>query len=331
MAKTDGVRFWSDSETRFMLCQLKELNISKYMDGRKTRNGDLFKKVAEEMDGAGFKRTPEQIRVRWKHMKQVYYNARKNNPATGRFPVPCPHNDILEELLGRRQLSHSVDPGVDIGFNPPASGKVLGTDVNHEETEQELDELELSERSSPLSSLIQRGRCPGSEQPGTSSPNLDLPRPPTDRRRRQVSDMDHFLKQMRQMQNAWMEQFQQSQEREERLVHSILQSNASLVSTLMEGIRSLQRSVPPTSSSQQTEPRRSESAKDIPTSMPLIHPKLEPEEQDISLVLVKGEEMEMETPPDPLGNLQQISSWNQPGRGRAVTKVETASEKELGV
>ena len=35
------------SETRFMLTQVQELNILKFMDGRKTRNADLFKKIAK--------------------------------------------------------------------------------------------------------------------------------------------------------------------------------------------------------------------------------------------------------------------------------------------
>lgn len=44
------------------------------------------------------------------------------------------------------------------------------------------------------------------------------------------------------MQNTWMEYIQQSQEREERLVNSILQSNAGVVSALVETIHSLQPS-----------------------------------------------------------------------------------------
>lgn len=44
------------------------------------------------------------------------------------------------------------------------------------------------------------------------------------------------------MQNTWMEYIQQSQEREERLVNSILQSNASVVSALVETIHSLRPS-----------------------------------------------------------------------------------------
>ena len=62
-----------------MLHQLQELNILKFMDGRKTRNGDLFKKVAQKMKEAGFTRTPEQVRVRWKNLRKAYHGAKRNN------------------------------------------------------------------------------------------------------------------------------------------------------------------------------------------------------------------------------------------------------------
>ncbi|XP_076141515.1 uncharacterized protein LOC143124100 isoform X1 [Alosa pseudoharengus] len=119
--KPPPVHFWSDAETEFMLCQLKALNILKYMDGRKTRNGNLFRKVAEHMEDAGFQRTSEQIRVRWKNVKKAYYNSRKNNQTSGNSSVSCPYSNILKELLGRRPLSKTAENGVDIVSSPSFS------------------------------------------------------------------------------------------------------------------------------------------------------------------------------------------------------------------
>ncbi|KAL7370896.1 hypothetical protein ABVT39_013704 [Epinephelus coioides] len=102
-----------------MLTLLKELNILKYMDRRKTRNGDLFKKVAEQMKEGGFTRTPEQIRIRWKHLKKTYFQARKNNSTGGHNRVACPFGNMLEKLLESRPLSQVDHHGVDIGFESP--------------------------------------------------------------------------------------------------------------------------------------------------------------------------------------------------------------------
>ncbi|CAN9508991.1 unnamed protein product [Ophioblennius macclurei] len=58
---------------------------------------------------------------------------------------------------------------------------------------------------------------------------------------------------------------------------------------------------------EQTEPKDSETVQVHPPEVPLIQPKSEPEEEEISLVTVKVEEMEMETPIEPPSNLQRVS------------------------
>lgn len=107
------IHFWSDEETIFMLQQLKELNILKYLDGRKTRNGKIFIKTSERLNEAGFIRTAEQVRVRWKHLKHNYHNVKK----TDEYNRVWPFCDILEELLGNNILSKAGDHDVDIGLN----------------------------------------------------------------------------------------------------------------------------------------------------------------------------------------------------------------------
>ena len=73
-----ATHFWTDEETPFMLHQVQELNISKCMDGRRTRNANLFQKISSRMAEAGFIRMPEQIRIKWKNIRSVYSNAKQN-------------------------------------------------------------------------------------------------------------------------------------------------------------------------------------------------------------------------------------------------------------
>lgn len=56
--------FWKDDETELMLTLLKELHILKCIDVRRTRNGELFKRVSDEMREGGFLRYAEQMRVK---------------------------------------------------------------------------------------------------------------------------------------------------------------------------------------------------------------------------------------------------------------------------
>lgn len=96
---------------------LKEFQILKYMDGRKTRNGDLFKKVSVELEKSKFIRSAEQVRVRWKALKTAYYKAKRANDISGHDPQTSPFYAEMDELLGHWPLSTVEDRGVDVGFS----------------------------------------------------------------------------------------------------------------------------------------------------------------------------------------------------------------------
>lgn len=68
-----------------------------------------------------------------------------------------------------------------------------------------------------------------------------------------MADFDLVFQRMEEINNSWR---QQSEEREEQLVNSIIQSNATMVSVLLEGIRSQRPAVAPHPQSPQTRPRR---------------------------------------------------------------------------
>ncbi|XP_058509427.1 uncharacterized protein LOC131475368 [Solea solea] len=239
---TEKTHFWTDEETRFMLLQLKELNILKYMDGRRTRNGHLFKKVAEKMQDAGCKRTAEQVRVRWKHLKQNYSNSKKQNQTGGLNRVQCPFSDLLEELLGGRTLFPAEENGEDIGFppvgfSPSTSESVLGAedlDDTMEVSQQAEDDSEVEGISTP-----QHPRTTSTPTPDAAGTTTINPA----RRRRGAQNMDTLFQRLEEINTSLRQHLRESGEREERLVQRIIDSNASLVSALLEGIQSLR---PPT-------------------------------------------------------------------------------------
>ncbi|XP_035289912.1 uncharacterized protein LOC118236024 isoform X1 [Anguilla anguilla] len=109
--------FWTDEETLFMLNQIKKLDILKFIDGRKHRNVHMFKKVSNKMVEAGFVRTVEQIRCRWKSLKQSYCKAKSHNSTSGSDTVKCPYFDFLNEMLGRWHLAGTGDQGIDVCFD----------------------------------------------------------------------------------------------------------------------------------------------------------------------------------------------------------------------
>ena len=86
------------------------------LDGRKTRNTELFKKVHEKLSEAGVDRNVEQIRNRWKTLKAGYYKAKQHNSKSGYDPNNFPFFEPMDEIMGGRPLANIAGNGVDVGF-----------------------------------------------------------------------------------------------------------------------------------------------------------------------------------------------------------------------
>uniref|UniRef100_A0A8C6UXU0 Myb-like domain-containing protein n=1 Tax=Neogobius melanostomus TaxID=47308 RepID=A0A8C6UXU0_9GOBI len=99
--------YWTEEETEFMLSRLQECDITKCMDGRKKRNGYLFKRVSSALVEAGYNRTAEQIRVRWKNLKSSYFTIQNRQSEQDR--KSCPHFHILDDLLGKCPTAQAAE------------------------------------------------------------------------------------------------------------------------------------------------------------------------------------------------------------------------------
>lgn len=142
-----------------MLAKLLEFDIIKCMDGRKKRNGNLFKRVANALAEAGYVRTAEQIRVRWKHMKSMYYGVQRQNRESGHSRQSCPHMHILHDLLAEQPTARAEEHGAKTRITT--------------EAESDVDTLELLElsavvRKNEAGTPIRRGILQPAQ---TNSPN----------------------------------------------------------------------------------------------------------------------------------------------------------------
>ncbi|KAM4629187.1 pyrroline-5-carboxylate reductase 3 isoform 2-T2 [Polymixia lowei] len=68
---------WDVRETELFLEILKELDMKKCLDGRKVRNNKLFKVAHRRMTAAGYHRSVEQLKIRWKVLKSAYYKCKR--------------------------------------------------------------------------------------------------------------------------------------------------------------------------------------------------------------------------------------------------------------
>ncbi|KAL6108388.1 pycr3 [Pungitius sinensis] len=68
---------WDVKETELFLEILKELDMKKCLDGRKVRNNKLFKVAHRRMTAAGYHRSVDQLKFRWKLLKSAYYKCKR--------------------------------------------------------------------------------------------------------------------------------------------------------------------------------------------------------------------------------------------------------------
>ncbi|CAH1183043.1 unnamed protein product [Ceutorhynchus assimilis] len=88
------------------------------MDTKKFRHVDIFKMLVRGMSDQGFEKTPDQMKLKLKKLKQEYINCKKNNSKSGAAPSTCPFYEELDLLFSLRpNLAVNMDctEGIDTG------------------------------------------------------------------------------------------------------------------------------------------------------------------------------------------------------------------------
>ncbi|TNM88157.1 pyrroline-5-carboxylate reductase 3 isoform X1 [Takifugu flavidus] len=145
---TNKKQNWDVRETELLLEILKELDIKNCLDGRKVRNNKLFKVAHRRMTAAGYHRTVDQLKFRWKLLKSAYYKRQRepNSPAPTKIQGWWRYEKTMVAIMESR---HSL-----------VGDGVLSSDRNDEVTEESDGEASMLTWPQPCTD--------------TSTQNLDL-------------------------------------------------------------------------------------------------------------------------------------------------------------
>ncbi|XP_071402255.1 pyrroline-5-carboxylate reductase 3 isoform X1 [Centroberyx affinis] len=138
---------WDVRETELFLEILKELDMKKCLDGRKVRNNKLFKVAHRRMTAAGYHRSVDQLKIRWKVLKSAYYKCKRQ-----------PQSNAPSKIQGWWRYEKTMIAIME--SRRPLVGAVVHSDRNDEVTEDSDGEASILHWPQP---------CPDS-----SSLNLDL-------------------------------------------------------------------------------------------------------------------------------------------------------------
>ncbi|XP_016341783.1 uncharacterized protein LOC107688588 isoform X1 [Sinocyclocheilus anshuiensis] len=254
-----STHFWSEEETAFLLQTLKEMNIDRYRDGRKHRNSLIFRRVCARHKEAGFTRSCDQVKHRWKTLKSIYYKAKKQSSSSSNAAFK--HFDTMEEIFGHRPVAVSTDTEPDskgFTFEDGEEEEDEGEDNVVDDVEagiQEIQSVKTENEPLILTQASHESSTTSTESfTSTSTSTQQSAAPGVLKRRRSCcaalhSQYQGFLERLQRSQNTWLErQLEQSHLREERLIARVLaehsRSMEALVSQLFSGLRSLLPSSP---------------------------------------------------------------------------------------
>lgn len=122
---------WDMKETELFLEILKELDMKKCLDGRKVRNNKLFKVAHRRMTAAGYHRSVDQLKFRWKLLKSAYYKCKRepNSPAPTKIQGWCRYEKTMVAIMESR--------------HPLVGASVINSDRNDEVTEDSDGEASM--------------------------------------------------------------------------------------------------------------------------------------------------------------------------------------------
>lgn len=95
---------WDIRETELLLDILKDLDMKKCLDGRKVRNDQLFKVAHRRMTAAGYRRSIDQLKIRWKVLKSAYYKCKRPSGAPIKIQGWWRYEDHMVAIMEARAV-----------------------------------------------------------------------------------------------------------------------------------------------------------------------------------------------------------------------------------
>jgi len=131
--KKKGIN-WLEKETNYFIQLCIEKQILRLMDEKKYKHIDIYKSLEPAMKEAGFIKSGEQMKLKMKHLKEMYYKCKRNNSISGHDRMSFQYFEAMDELFGSRPSVKAID-GIGLESNTCESQeletKVLDTKGIH--------------------------------------------------------------------------------------------------------------------------------------------------------------------------------------------------------
>ncbi|KYN22017.1 Zinc finger protein with KRAB and SCAN domains 2, partial [Trachymyrmex cornetzi] len=109
---------WTEAETRCFLNFCIEKRIIQMMDGKRHKHTDIYNSLEPSMKEMGFLKSGAQMKIKLKHLKDIYIKCKRNNNTNGASRQTFAFYDEMEELYcGRPSVQAITNIGIDSSDN----------------------------------------------------------------------------------------------------------------------------------------------------------------------------------------------------------------------
>ncbi|GAB6031241.1 hypothetical protein CHUAL_014241 [Chamberlinius hualienensis] len=101
---TNKLQRWTGKETKLLIVEWSEPHIQAGLRDLK-RNISIFKDLQARLQGHGYKRTAEQIKLKLKYLKKEYTRVKNHNNVNGPNAIDCDFFEDLDAILGAKGIA----------------------------------------------------------------------------------------------------------------------------------------------------------------------------------------------------------------------------------
>ncbi|KYQ59701.1 hypothetical protein ALC60_01367 [Trachymyrmex zeteki] len=88
------------------------------MDGKRHKHIDIYNSLEPSMKEMGFIKSGAQMKIKLKHLKEIYFKCKRNNNTSGVSRQTFVFYDEMEQLYcGRSSVQANTDIGIDFSDN----------------------------------------------------------------------------------------------------------------------------------------------------------------------------------------------------------------------
>lgn len=220
---------WTKTETRCFLNLCIEKRIIQMMDGKRHKHIDIYNSLEPSMKEMGFIKSGAQMKIKLKHLKEIYFKCKRNNNTSGVSRQTFVFYDEMEQLYcGRSSVQANTDIVVEL------------TEPEMLQVEDNI-EADLEDKIKENEKIVNDTTSPKKRKTGRNTHMKLAEKFAEVFAKKQAKEIQKVMKeQMRMFDDAIHAQLDNQRKWEKEMIEKEYQHQTSILETFMKGLQTMQ-------------------------------------------------------------------------------------------